>query len=121
MKITIFMVATLLSDPPTCIHTSWMAQKVLKEFCIVCGILRASRGTLNRSPPMKVTDQTRPFPTSRERSEKVGKGRERSGKVGKGRERSGNLMVIYIFSFLSELVVFIHFGEIVLMYILIHR
>ena len=40
---------------------------------------------------MKVTDKIRPFPTSREKSGKVGKGREKSGKVGKGRERSGKV------------------------------
>ena len=70
---------------------------------------------------MKVTDKIRPFPTSREKSGKVGKGRERSGKVGKGRERSGNFLVINIFSLLSEYVVFMHFGEIVLMITLSQR
>ena len=44
---------------------------------------------------MKVTDQTRPFPTSRERSGKVGKGREKSGKVGKGQEKSGKVGKFY--------------------------
>ena len=73
----------------------------------------------------------RGFPTSREWSGKVGNGRERSGnvgkcrersgKVGKSRERSGIFLEINIFSLLSEFVVFMHFGEIVLMITLFQR